>query len=296
MPTCKFCGGEPILLGEEDGVKKYHCPFCNSDYEENTIISQTPNVSIPLTNKTSFSGEEIYNNMIDSMVEVFAIDKENCCSSGSGFFLSQLGFVATNAHVVLNDGKPMENILVKLKNKEPMPAFLLAIGSPDNVDLALLFVPDMANTASPVTLADSSKVKNGEKIYCMGNSRGEGTCITSGIISDNARELNDQVYIMSDVASNPGNSGGPIINEHCEVIGVSVAQRVDSDGMKYAIPANTLRNFVKYIEQKTDLKINVKDNVKSETTGLFSIVMEGIHLLLNAISWTVNFCKQVKEN
>ncbi len=295
MPICKFCAGEATLVSDENGIKKYHCPYCNANYEEVSGTSQksTQNNDSLKTNP-ALNGEDVYNNMIGSIVEIFAIVDENCCSSGSGFFLSKSGFVATNAHVVCHEGKPINNILVKFKNIEPMAAYLLALGSPNDIDLALLFVPEMANTATPVTLADSTKVKNGEKIYCMGNSRGEGTCITSGIISDNSRELNNQVYIMSDVASNPGNSGGPIINEHCEVIGVSVAQRVDSDGMKYAIPANTLRDFISYVEQETELKINAKSSARTETTGLFSVVMEGIHLLLNAISWTVNFCKQLK--
>ncbi|MBR0348325.1 MAG: trypsin-like peptidase domain-containing protein, partial [Clostridia bacterium] len=97
-----------------------------------------------------------------------------------------------------------------------------------NKDIAVIRLTKMPGRATPLRFGDSSKVRTGERIYIIGNSLGEGTCITSGIISDNDR--NGQ--FMYDSATNGGNSGGPVFDEDGHVIATHVRGKLDGRGIK----------------------------------------------------------------
>ena len=222
--------------------------------------------------------------MEKSTVEIFCRSGNNCFS-GSGFFVSSKGFVVTNAHVVLDNGRIVDEILVRLADGKTAEATVMAVGSPgdDGVDLALLFVPAMKNQAVAADLGDSATVKNGERIYVIGNSLGEGTCITSGIVSDNHRRIGNQEFIMTDAAVNPGNSGGPLVNELAQVISVIVSGRVNSDGMKYSIPSETVKQFISYVENKTQFDIGVpSDGV--QRLGAKEIISKIVIILQNVLN------------
>lgn len=303
MPICKFCSGEAKLVSEKEGKRTYKCVYCGNTYEEEVEKPVVKAVEKPVqftqpvqptqpVNKDNgiLSGQDIYQKLDKSAVEIYT---ESGCASG--FFVSELGFLVTNAHVVLHNGVASKQIKVCNKGGKLMDAKLLAVGSPDGngIDLALLFVPEMLMRAEPVTLADSSKVKNGERVYYMGNSKGEGMCITSGIVSDNCRKDGSQKYIMTDVATNPGNSGGPLINEHGEVIGIHVSAKNKADGMKYAIPSNTLKEFIGYVEDGSDLETQaiVGERRRNE---LATAILSGVKILADVIAWVIDFCSKMR--
>ena len=175
-------------------------------------------------------------------------------------------------------------------------AVLVAVGKPngDGVDLALLFVADLCNKVQGVEMGDSSKAENGEKIYYIGNSQGEGLSITSGIISDNKRMIGKQVFIMTDAATNPGNSGGPLVNEKGQVIGVHVSARAHTDGMKYAIPINIAKEFIGYVEQKTDIPTNALPADRMQNEDIMALVFSGVKILVDAIDWIVKMIRDRK--
>lgn len=87
-------------------------------------------------------------------------------------------------------------------------------------------------------------VRNGQKLYVIGNALGMGTCITSGIISDKRRMVNGKPRLMTDCAANHGNSGGPVFDEDGRVIGAIVAGIDSAKGMNFAIPADVIEDFL----------------------------------------------------
>ncbi|WP_416049177.1 DegQ family serine endoprotease [Cupriavidus basilensis] len=151
---------------------------------------------------------------------------------GSGFVISQDGYVMTNAHVVAD----AETIYVTLPDKREFKAKL--IGSDKRTDVALLKVD--ATGLPKLTLGDSDKVRAGEWVLAIGSPFGLDNTVTAGIVSAKGRDTGDYLpFIQTDVAVNPGNSGGPLINLRGEVIGINSQIYSRSGGymgISFAIP------------------------------------------------------------
>jgi S1-C subfamily serine protease len=164
---------------------------------------------------------------------------------GSGFILDRAGHILTNYHVV-EGANPNHGIEVQLYNKRRYPATVVGV---DKVhDLALLQID--AQNLQPVTLADSSNLQVGQKVYAIGNPFGLSGTMTRGIISSIRSIRNEdgapiEDAIQTDAAINPGNSGGPLLNSSGEVIGINTmiaSNGADqSSGIGFAIPINTAK-------------------------------------------------------
>ncbi len=162
---------------------------------------------------------------------------------GSGFVLDKAGHILTNFHVVDGANRGIE---VMLYNKRRYPARVVGV---DKVhDLALLQID--APELQPVTLADSSQLNVGQKVYAIGNPFGLSGTMTRGIISSirsirNSDGAPIEDAIQTDAAINPGNSGGPLLNSSGEVIGINTmiaSNGADqSSGIGFAIPINTAK-------------------------------------------------------
>jgi S1-C subfamily serine protease len=162
---------------------------------------------------------------------------------GSGFILDKAGHILTNYHVVEGANRGIE---VMLSNKRRFPAHVVGV---DKVhDLALLQID--APNLQPVTLADSSQLNVGQKVYAIGNPFGLSGTMTRGIISSirsirSADGAPIEDAIQTDAAINPGNSGGPLLNSSGEVIGINTmiaSNGADqSSGIGFAIPINTAK-------------------------------------------------------
>lgn len=228
------------------GGGRYKCTACDSLFEEGEV-AQTSYIPPRYTGgsnvrRSGMGGEKIYEQCISGVAAIVCHDL-GCC--GSGFLIDRKGLVITNAHVVLSDsGRPSRRIVCYIDENE-VPAQIIRCGSVDGLDIAVLQLNNVPRSCQPLKLGDSSKCKNGERVYHIGNSLGEGLCITSGIISDKNRHMGNVVYIMTDVAINPGNSGGPLIDDNGIVVGVCVAGRVGADGMKFSIPINEVKDFIR---------------------------------------------------
>ena len=162
---------------------------------------------------------------------------------GSGFVLDHAGHVLTNYHVVAEANRGIE---VQLSNKHKYSATV--IGSDRTHDLALLQIN--APNLQPVTLADSTDLAVGQKVFAIGNPFGLSGTMTRGIISsirsirggEGGAPIEDA--IQTDAAINPGNSGGPLLNSRGEVIGINTMILSTSDqnaGIGFAIPINTAK-------------------------------------------------------
>ena len=162
---------------------------------------------------------------------------------GSGFVLDKAGHILTNFHVVEGANRGIE---VLLSNKSRYQAKV--VGQDKVHDLALLQIN--APNLQPVTLADSSELAVGQKVYAIGNPFGLTGTMTTGIISAirpirNADGAPIEDAIQTDAAINPGNSGGPLLNSRGEVIGINTmiaSNGADqSSGIGFAIPINTAK-------------------------------------------------------
>jgi serine protease Do len=161
---------------------------------------------------------------------------------GSGFVVSSDGYILTNAHVV----RDASEITVKLTDRREFPAKL--IGIDDRTDVAVIKID--GKDLPVVRIGDPSKLKPGQWVVAIGSPFGMENSVTAGIVSATSRDLPDEGYvpfIQTDVAVNPGNSGGPLFNLAGEVVGINsqiYSQSGGYMGLSFAIPidmANDVR-------------------------------------------------------
>ncbi|WP_428717399.1 DegQ family serine endoprotease [Undibacterium curvum] len=164
---------------------------------------------------------------------------------GSGFIVSADGYVLTNAHVV--DGA--SEVYVKLTDKREFKAKV--VGSDKGTDVAVLKIE--ASKLPKITIGDSDKIKAGEWVIAIGSPFDLENTVTAGIISAKARDTGDYVpLIQTDVAVNPGNSGGPLINMRGEVIGINSQIYSRSGGymgISFAIPIDEAMRVAEQLKQ-----------------------------------------------
>ncbi|WP_284078520.1 DegQ family serine endoprotease [Herbaspirillum aquaticum] len=151
---------------------------------------------------------------------------------GSGFIISADGFIMTNAHVV--DGA--SEVYVTLTDKREFKAKI--VGSDTRTDVAVLKI-DGSNLPR-LNMGDSDKIRVGEWVLAIGSPFGLENTVTAGIVSAKARDTGDYLpLIQTDVAVNPGNSGGPLINLKGEVVGINSQIYSRSGGfmgISFAVP------------------------------------------------------------
>src|SRR5471032_2845607 len=141
-------------------------------------------------------------------------NSEQSSGVGSGFIMSADGYVMTNAHVV----DDADTIYVTLTDKREFKAKL--IGVDERTDVAVVKI--QATSLPAITIGDSNKVRVGEWVLAIGSPFGLDNTVTAGIVSAKGRDTGDYLpFIQTDVAVNPGNSGGPLINMAGEVIGIN---------------------------------------------------------------------------
>ena len=164
---------------------------------------------------------------------------------GSGFIVSPDGIILTNAHVV----KGAKTVTVKLTDRREFSAKVL--GSDPKTDIAVLKID--ARNLPVVKLGDSNRLQQGEWVLAIGSPFGFENSVTAGVVSAKGRALPDDSavpFIQTDVAVNPGNSGGPLLNANGEVVGINSQIYTRSggyEGLSFAIPI--------------DLAVHIKDQI-----------------------------------
>ncbi|RKP52051.1 DegQ family serine endoprotease [Trinickia fusca] len=198
-------------------------------------------------------------------------DAEQSNGVGSGFILSTDGYVMTNAHVI----EDADNIYVTLTDKREFKAKL--IGADDRTDVAIVKIS--AANLPAVTIGDSNKVRVGEWVVAIGSPFGLDNTVTAGIVSAKGRDTGDYLpFIQTDVAVNPGNSGGPLINMQGEVIGINsqIYSRTGGFmGISFAIPideamrvADQLKTSGKVVRGRIAVSIGQVTKDVSDSLGL----------------------------
>ena len=158
-------------------------------------------------------------------------------SLGSGFFISDQGYIVTNYHVIAG----AKQLAVATHDRRLIEAKLIGIDT--FRDLALLKI-DESYPALP--LSDSDNVKVGNKVIAIGNPLGLSFTVTEGIVSGLDREGPNglEEYIQTDVSLNPGNSGGPLIDTSGGVVGINNFKIGDAESIGFALESKTLKNAV----------------------------------------------------
>ncbi len=171
-------------------------------------------------------------------------------SLGSGVIVdADNGYVITNHHVVFDNGKPVDEIIIELMDKRMFDAEI--IGFDEGTDLALLQIE--ADNLKSVKVGDSDKVRVGEWVLAIGSpfSANLSHTVTAGIVSSVGRDNvmmqggdKYQDFIQTDAAINPGNSGGALLNMAGELVGINAAiisGSRSSAGVGFAIPSNIVK-------------------------------------------------------
>ncbi|PID36656.1 MAG: serine protease [Rhodobacterales bacterium] len=166
---------------------------------------------------------------------------------GSGFVISEDGFIVTNNHVI----EGADEIMIEFYDRSVLEATV--VGTDRNTDIALLKV-EADEPLAFVPWGDSDVIRVGDWVLAMGNPLGQGFSISAGIVSARGRELsgNYDDYLQTDAAINRGNSGGPLFNMDGEVVGVNTAilsPNGGSIGIGFAMASNVVTKVIDQLKE-----------------------------------------------
>jgi hypothetical protein len=183
-----------------------------------------------------------------------AVYKVNTASgSGSSFYIKKANIIATNYHVV--EG----NKIVSIENQQQDRYAARVIYVNPDADIAFIRPVNFTSPAD-IPFDQVSEVQNQDKVWVLGFPFGMPYTITEGIVS-NARQLLDgRSFIQTDAAVNPGNSGGPVVNEQGTLVGITTAKISQADNVGFAIPARILQEELDSLAQNTSDKYSLKCN------------------------------------
>ena len=185
--------------------------------------------------------EEFWNNYFGNMPR-----EQKRRSLGSGFIVSEDGYILTNNHVV----EKADEITVTLLDKGEFKAEV--VGTDSRTDIALIKIK--AGRKLPfVRLGDSETLEIGEWVAAIGNPFGLGHTVTSGIVSAKGRIIGSGPYddfIQTDASINPGNSGGPLFNLKGEVVGINTAIVQGGQGIGFATPVHLAKSVLGQLKEK----------------------------------------------
>jgi serine protease Do len=167
-------------------------------------------------------------------------------SMGSGFVISDEGYILTNHHVI--DG--VDEIEVRFHDGSSAKAEV--VGEDAKTDLALIRVEGV-DDLKPLVLGDSEEMLPGDWVMAIGNPFGLSHTVTVGIVSAKGRRIGHgpyDDYIQTDAAINPGNSGGPLLNARGEVIGINTAINPAANTIGFAVPVNMAKAILSQLRER----------------------------------------------
>lgn len=187
---------------------------------------------------------ELVKNYGDSVVMV-----KTPSGLGSGFFISESGYLITNYHVIERETAVTVSIFDKTdsgyERKELKKVRIVALQPVRDLALLQIDKEEAEGIAiEPVVLAEGDGVDVGSLVFAIGNPLGLERSVSQGIVSSRTRSIGYLRFIQTDAAINPGNSGGPLFNSRGEVIGVACAGHAMFAGLAFGIPVQELISFL----------------------------------------------------
>lgn len=211
-------------------------------------ISTTKNIAANkrLRRPPSHFGNDPFNDFFERFFEDLPRRPQREKSLGSGFIISDQGYILTNNHVVAG----ADEIKVRLSDGREFKGEVK--GSDDKLDLALVKI-DAKDHLPVASLGNSDQIKVGEWVMAIGNPFGLAQTVTAGIVSATGRVIGSGPYddfIQTDASINPGNSGGPLFSTGGKVIGINTAIVTGGQGIGFAIPINMAKEVLPQLEGK----------------------------------------------
>ena len=255
---CPFCGSHDVVPNGA-GATTYRCHACMGtfvvkacavlDAEKNKKSSSLINHGQSANHKDLF-----FANIMKKVVEIRAYFDGNV-KAGSGFFISP-EYVMTNAHIIFRDmtSDSMTSLAAHISGNDysKIHKHTFELVSADiSADIAIL-----KSSGEEKHYADfAANIYNGEKVFVVGNSQGQGLCILDGIVSDISRIVDGNEFFMTSALVTHGNSGCPVFNENGQVLGMITEGSELSAAMNYAIPAKRLISYANKVETDEEIKI-----------------------------------------
>jgi 2-alkenal reductase len=273
--VCALLGGtSALVVGKATG-------WIDADGE--TVVLSPGNGATPAATRTSadstakplpgndFDAAEIYRTRAAGVVTIIALfgeegeEGEGGVAQGSGFVVSDDGYVLTNSHVITTagEGSPEEkpeaaaSVYVEFRDGDRVPAKVVGWDVFD--DVGLLKVDPEDHELSPVPLGDSSKVVVGEPVAAIGSPFGQMSSLAVGVVAATERSIESLTSrynlldaIQTDAPINRGNSGGPMFDARGLVIGINAQIRTESgnaEGVGFAVPINAAKRSMEQLIQ-----------------------------------------------
>ncbi|MGB1308416.1 MAG: trypsin-like peptidase domain-containing protein [Oceanihabitans sp.] len=245
--TCFEKEATVVVSQKQEPVKTTPVNFNNTNLKANLDVDFTK-----AAEKTIHTVVHVKNTTINSRPMTFEDlffgrqSQRPQIGTGSGVIISPDGYIITNNHVI--DGSTQ--LSVTLNNNKTLPAKI--IGTDDKTDIALIKI-EAEEDLPFTTFGDSDQAKIGEWVLAVGNPFNLTSTVTAGIISAKSRDLtgfNNQSFIQTDAAVNPGNSGGALVNNKGDLIGINTAissQTGSYIGYSFAVPSNIAKKVVQDI-------------------------------------------------
>ena len=238
-----------------------YCVYISFTTEKNYASEYTAELT-SVTNKTEEKDistliENVNNAVVgisriaDKGTTIFLQDGASNLGLGTGFIVSNDGYIVTNQHV---SGEKNSTCYVTLESGKTYKASVVWA----DIDLDLSIIKINVNNLDYLILGDSDKIKIAEQVYAIGNPIGFEfqRTVTSGIISGLNRTIKIEEdgktsymedLIQTDATINPGNSGGPLINKNGEVLGINSVKITSAEGIGFAIPINIIKPIIEQL-------------------------------------------------
>lgn len=201
--------------------------------------------------------KSVYKNSIKSVVEIKAETTEVGESFGTAVFVDDAGTLITNAHVVTykESGvlKTFDNIAIRFADEVDYHEVTLKKFN-SNKDIAVLQLVNIDCNFKSISFVNSANLEVGEKVYAIGNLNNAGISLTEGVVSNLNVEVElekvKRQVIQCDITIAEGNSGGALLNENGEIVGLTTFRLKDASnnviyGIAYCILANTILEYIK---------------------------------------------------
>ncbi len=245
-PEAELTSSEPATMsettGSQDAVAQLDNPTATEQIESDSydsgktpadIFEEVDPAVVTIINEQQFTG--------GTSAESGGILP---AGSGTGFIISEDGYIVTNNHVV----EGSDGLRVIFADGNAVTGQL--IGTDPRTDLAVIKIE--GDVPGVVSLGNSSELRPGEQVIAIGSALGDfSNTITVGVVSGLGRQLEDlDNLVQHDAPINPGNSGGPLLNMNGEVVGVNTAvirnasSGVSAEGLAFAVPSDTVKNIV----------------------------------------------------
>lgn len=246
-----------------------------------TVLVPTPGEATPAADSgdldaarplvgNGFDAAELYRKRAGGVVTIFALfgeggidDEGVIASQGSGFVVSDEGYILTNSHVVTTAGesdpgdtpRAADTVYVQFRDGERVPAAIVGWDVYD--DVGVLKVDPDDHAVNPVPLGDSSAVVVGEPVAAIGSPFGQESSLSVGVVSATERSIDSITSgfklvdaIQTDAPINRGNSGGPMFNAAGDVVGINAQIRSESgtaEGVGFAVPINAAKRSMEQL-------------------------------------------------